>query len=272
MTDEAAALNATDPSQPNTARAYDYALGGKDNYTSDRGVADGIIRMSPDAARAAKDNRAFLSRAVKYVADKGVSQFIDIGAGFPLPGLNTHDWALEANRGARVAYVDINPAVVGHLQAKAVFVPQIVAIQGDLSEPRAIMTNPVLTRCVDLEQPVAVVLGAVLHFVPTPLALAVVGYIGRGLAPGSFLVISHATVDGSNPEHARRVRDRYAADMGSPLELRNQAEIAEFFEGFEMAQPGVVNVTEWRNPEDDKSQLILYGGVARKPSPRLPRG
>jgi NAD-dependent dihydropyrimidine dehydrogenase PreA subunit len=123
------------------------------------------MRMSPDAARIGYDNRAFLARAVAHVARKGGRQFIDIGSDLPLPTGNTHQWAQAADMTARVIYVDNDPAVIAHLKAQVEFIPQVIALHGDLRNPRDIMTSPTLNKYIDLSQPATVILGAVLHFI-----------------------------------------------------------------------------------------------------------
>lgn len=198
-----------DPAAASVPRAYNYAAGGKDHFASDRQVAEEIMGMSADAARVGVDNRAFLYRAIWYAADEGVRQFIDIGAGSPLPSGNTHQWALEADPAARVLYADGDPSVVNHLRVQAEYRPQVAVLHGDLRNPRDIMTSPVLADCIDLGQPAAVILGAVLHFVGNPEAAEAVEYIGRGLAPGSFLIVSHATGDDAKPGQLDKVHDTY---------------------------------------------------------------
>jgi hypothetical protein len=257
------APQAVDTDRPSTARTYNYAAGGKDHFGADRDAAEQIMKMSPDAARAATDNRAFLARAITYVAGQGVRQYLDIGAGLPLPGGNVHDLAQAADPSARVCYVDSDPSVVLHLQGRVESRPQVVAVLGDLRRPREFMTSTELNRCIDLSQPVAVILGAVLHFLDDTEASDAVEYVKCGVAPGSYLVISHATHEGSTPADAEKVRAKRAA-MGSPVALREGREIGKFFDGWEWVKPGLVNINEWGNPVAQKSQLILYGGVARK--------
>lgn len=256
-------LDAADTTKPKSARAYTFAAGGKDHFAADRGAAKEIMDMSPDAARIATDHRSFLGRVVDYISGQGVHQFIDIGAGYPLPAGNVHEWALAANRNARVCYVDNDPAAVLHLHGQVEFRPQIVALLGDLRDPRYIMTHETLNKCIDFSQPVAVILCAVLHYLDDTEAYEAVEYIKRGIAPGSFLVISHGTQDGAAPGQAEKVR-RQQAEMNSPIFLREGREIGNFLDGFQWIGPGLVNVNEWNNPVEVKSQLILYGGVARK--------
>jgi hypothetical protein len=257
------ALDAADTTKPKSARAYAFAAGGKDHFAADRGAAREIMEMSPDAARIAADHRSFLGRVIAYVSEQGVHQFIDIGAGYPLPAGNVHDWALAANRSARVCYVDNDPSAMLHLQGQVEFRPQVVPLLGDLRDPRYIMTHATLNKCVDLGEPVAVILCAVLHYLGDTEAYEAVEYIKQRIAPGSFLVISHGTQDGATPGQAEKVRHQQSM-MNTPIFLREGREIGNFFDGLQWVKPGLVNVNEWSNPVELKSQLILYGGVARK--------
>jgi hypothetical protein len=254
---------AVDTGRPSTARVYSYAAGGKDHFGADREAAEQIMRMSPDAARVATDNRAFLARAIAYAASRGVRQYLDIGAGFPLAGGNVHDLAQAADPAARVCYVDNDPSVVLHLHGR-VESAQVVPVFGDLREPWGFLGGAELNGCVDLGEPVAVILGAVLHFLGDGEASAAVEYVKNEVAPGSFLVVSHATGDGSAPGDAEKVRAKRAA-MGSPVILREGRQIGQFFDGWQWVAPGLVNINDWQNPVPMQSQLILYGGAARKP-------
>jgi hypothetical protein len=254
-----------DTDRPDSTRAYDYAVGGKDNFAADRAAAQRIMRMSPDAARAATDNRAYLARVIAYLAGQGVTQYLDIGSGFPLPAGNVHDLAQAAAPSARVCYVDSDLSVVLHLKAR-VGSEHVVSLLGDLQEPWRFMPAYELSRCIDLKQPVVVILSAVLHFLGDAEALAAVNYIKDAVAPGSFLVVSHATGDGSTPDELEKLRAARAA-MNSPVMLREQREIGQFFDGWDWVDPGLVNINDWRNAVPMPSRLILYGGVARKPQP-----
>lgn len=257
------ALDAADTTKPKPARAYTFAAGGKDHFAADRDAARELMGMSPDAARIAADHRSFLGRAVGYVSSQGVHQFVDIGAGYPLPAGNVHEWALAASDSARVCYVDNDPSAVLHLHGQVESRPQITALLGDLRAPWHVMDHQALRWCVDLSRPVAVILCAVLHYLDDGEAHQAVEYIKQGIAPGSFLVISHGTQDGATPAQAEKVR-RQQESMNAPIFLREGSEIWKFSDGFRWVEPGLVNVNEWRNPVELKSQLILYGGVAVK--------
>jgi hypothetical protein len=252
-----------DPSKPTAARVYDYGLGGKDNYAADRSVAQAIMKMSPHASKVAAWNRGFINRALASAAESGIGQFIDIGAGIPPLNGNTHQVARKTRPGARVAYTDIDAHVLTHLRTWEEY-PEITVSRGDLREPQNIMTGPRFESCIDLSRPAGAILGAVAHFLPDPDAFDSVEYIKRRLAPGSFLILSHATADGSEAATAQAVRDQYAARL-EPIYLRPLAEISRFFDGWELAPPGIVSVTEWRPAEKIDVPVIIYGGMAIKP-------
>lgn len=261
--DPSPALDAADTTKPKAARAYAFAAGGKDHFSADRDAARELMDMSSDAARIAADHRSFLGRVVNYISGQGVHQFIDIGAGYPLPAGNVHDWALAADRSARVCYVDNDPAAVLHLHGQVEYRPQILALLGDLRDPRYIMNHETLNKCIDLSQPVAVILCAVLHYLDDTEAYEATEYMKGLIAPGSFLVISHGTQDGATSDQAGKVRHQQER-MNSPIFLREGREVGKFLDGLQWVKPGLVNVNEWRNPVELRSQLILYGGVARK--------
>jgi hypothetical protein len=263
MNDPDAVESTFDPTKPTTARVYDYAIGGKDHYAADRAVVDEIISIAPDAKNIAAWNRSFINRALWHVAKQGVRQFADIGAGMPLPSWNTHQIALGNHATARTVYVDSDSHVVTHLRGKLEMHPRVAAMHGDLRNPRDIMTSSVFSHCIDPGQPVAVLLGAVLHFLPDPDAFDAVEYIKRSLAKGSYLIVSHATADGTEKTTAREIQDKYAQRL-DPLTLRARANVTKFFDGWELEDPGVVNVNDWRPAEKADSPTILYGGVAFK--------
>lgn len=258
-----------DSGRPTTARVYNYAAGGKDNYAADRELASEIIGLAPGADQVAARNRAFIHRAVRYVADRGVCQFADIGAGMPLLGEGTHDIALEFHPSARCVYVDKDPHVYRHLVGQAEVPPQVTAMRGDLADPGPVMASPLFTGCIDLARPVAVILGAVLHFLPGPAAYTAVEHVKDCLAPGSYLIISHATADAASEDVARAVQARYVERL-DPLTFRTRAEVTRFFDGWDLVPPGVTGVSDWRAAGDTGALTALYGGVAVKRPPRRP--
>jgi S-adenosyl methyltransferase len=158
-----------DTAKPNVARVWDYWLGGKDNFAADRELAQKMLELYPLSAQMARENRQFLGRAVGYVADQGIRQFIDVGAGLPT-AVNTHDVACRAAPGAKVAYVDNDPVVLAHAQALLATAPGVIALAGDMRDPDAILADPGLARLIRLDEPVCVLLSGVLHFVDASTA------------------------------------------------------------------------------------------------------
>lgn len=255
---------ALDIRKPNPARMYDYALGGKDSFAADREAAERLFRMSPDAKTAALDNRSFLRRAVAFCAASGVGQFLDIGSGLPT-AQNTHEVAREIRSDARVVYVDNDPMVQAHAAALLSGSPGVAAISGDLQNPRDILANPAVQSLLDFSRPIAVVLVAILHFVPDKLCYEVVDYLKQAVPSGSCLVISHATADDATAAEVSEVEQVYDA-AGVPIALRTEDQVSAFFNGFRLAEPGVVNMVAWRNPNTPHARRIIgYGGAAFKP-------
>ena len=252
---------------PDAGRIYNYLLGGKDNYEQDRQAAGQLLAVVPDARAAAWANRRFLGRAVRFLAqDAGIGQFIDIGAGLPATG-NLHQVAHELDPRARVAYVDNDPVVVSHARALLCTAPGVCAVEGDLRNPAGILNHPDLRAVIDLDQPVAIVLGAVLHFIPdedSPDKL--VGMLMAAVAPGSYLVISHATDQDIGADAAGQVRELYAR-ASAPAVFRSRPEVAGFFEGLELVPPGIGNVADWHTDRlpTESGRTIVVGGVGRKP-------
>jgi hypothetical protein len=252
---------------PNVARIHNYLLGGKDNYEEDRRVADCLLVVVPDARAAAWANRHFLARAVRFLAaEAGIRQFIDIGAGLPAAG-NVHEVAQELCPLSRVVYVDYDPVVVSHARALLCTGPGVGAIEGDLRDPAGILDHPEVRALVDLGGPVAVLLTAVPHFLPdedSPHKL--VEMLKAAMAPGSYLVLSHATGEDIGPEAAGQVRELYVRAT-APAVLRSRAEIARFFEGLELVPPGIGDVAAWRPGASpaEPGRTIFLGGAGRKP-------
>jgi hypothetical protein len=257
---------------PNPARIYDYFLGGKDNFPADREVADQMLAIAPVARDVVEDNREFLRRVVEVLADAGIRQFIDLGSGLPTQG-NVHEIAQEAAPGARVVYVDNDPMVVAHSRALLAG-DNTVAIEGDLRQPDKVLEHPEVRELIDLDRPVALLLLAILHFVPdSEDPFGVVARYRDALPAGSHLAISHGTRDiPDRPD----LSDEEMADMGAKVEqlyqlttaslvTRTRAEVERFFDGLELLDPGVVEIQRWR--PDGRTSLLpggFYGGVARK--------
>ncbi len=255
-----------DPTTPNVARMYDFYLGGKDNFAADREAAERIMKIMPHAPEWVRTNRGFLVRAVEALSELGLRQFVDIGTGLPTQD-SVHQVARRRGRGARVVYVDVDPVVVSHGRALLATDADSTVIQADMREPEAILTHPETRALIDFERPVAVLLVAVLHFVPGDReAAAIVSRLCSGLAPGSHLVISHITADEVAPDVASEGRQIYATTSLGSITPRTPAQVSALFDGLELLEPGLVGVEYWRagrQPPGRTLPLGFLGGVAR---------
>jgi O-methyltransferase involved in polyketide biosynthesis len=255
------------PDQPNIARMYDYWLQGKDHYSADRAAADEITEKFPEVAQIAQANRAFLVRAVRHVARQGITQFLDLGSGLPTSP-NTHEAAWEAAPGARVCYADNDPVVLAHARALLAIDDKVSVATADIRNPSAYLTDPALTHLIDPATPVCVLLVSVLHFLTAAEADGAVAAIRRWMAPGSYLVISAGTSTGTDPELVRCLQAAYGDT--APVTGRTANEIAEWFDGFSLAPPGLTDVWAWRpsdpprSPRPDVSRAKFLAGVGRK--------
>ena len=251
---------------PNAARVYDYALGGYHNFAVDRTFMEQAEVAWPGLRLLAHANRAYLGRAVQWLVRAGIRQFLDIGSGIPTLG-NVHEVAQQAAADARVVYVDIDPVAVSHSRVMLAGNPQARAILGDLRRPHDIVAHPDVADLLDFSQPVAVLMIAVLHFVPDEAdPAAIVRGIDEALVGGSYLAISHGTRAEANPQEQETVRKLYERTP-TPVNLRSRQEIAELLAGFEIVEPGIVPVTDWHpDPDeaDDPPQPSVLGVVARK--------
>ncbi|MFI6318475.1 SAM-dependent methyltransferase [Nonomuraea sp. NPDC050556] len=247
-----------DPNVPNVARMYDYYLDGKDNFAADRAAAERILKLFPDTRDSAKENRAFLRRAVRYLSATGIRQIVDLGSGLPTQG-NTHENAPEA----QVVYVDYDPVVAAHGRALLAS-SNVHVIQADIRDTDALLKQ--LDGLIDLAEPVAFLLLGVLYFLPDAEAYPVVERLREVSAPGSHLAISHAvdTTPDRTPEALAIYRQATAS-----LTLRTEAEIARFFDGYDLVEPGLVYPKAWRPDAElligEPETSIGYAGVGRKP-------
>jgi hypothetical protein len=228
-----------DTSRPNVARIYDYLLGGKDHFAADRQAAQQLMTALPDAAAIARANRTFLAAAVRHVASEGIAQYLDIGAGLPTSP-SVHECARAVIPGARVAYVDSDVVAVMHAQALLATGDGVVAAEGDAREPEAILADPVVATVIDLAEPVCVLLVSMLHFFTAAEADLIVGAFRERMVPGSYLIISQG-----NNTRAPREGVREAYGRGITLTGRPAAEIAAYFDGFDLVPPGLVPVADW---------------------------
>lgn len=254
-----------DLDRPNAARMYDYYLGGSHNFAVDREVAVKAIAAWPDMPRVMQANRAFLRRAVRHLVDQGVRQFLDIGSGIPTVG-NVHEVAVGAAPDSQVVYVDTDPVAVAHSRAILAGDEHATVLDADGRETGAVLARAADTGRLDLDRPIGLLMVALLHFVPDEQDPAgmIAGYRDR-LAAGSHLVLSHASddIDRDFPE----VREIYRRTP-TPLTLRGRAELTRLFDGFELVDPGVVFLPEWRPeyPEDVDERpewVATLGGVGR---------
>ncbi|WP_250212889.1 SAM-dependent methyltransferase [Acrocarpospora catenulata] len=256
---------------PHPARIYDYLLGGKDNYAADREAAEQLVKVSPGTREGVRAHRAFLRRAVRHLAtEAGITQFLDIGTGIPTQG-NTHEVAQEANPDARVAYVDNDPIVLVHGRALLTgsATGRTTVIEADLRQPEAILGHPEVKAVIDFTQPVAVILAGVLHFVPDDEGPhATVERFKAAVPSGSHLLLSHITLDFAPQVQQEEMSKPYDKST-APMVPRTHADVLRFFDGWQLVEPGLVEVVLWR-PDEPREYIPgghawAYGGVAVKP-------
>jgi hypothetical protein len=253
---------------PNAARIFDYYLGGKDNYAADREAARRVLGTAPDVPLAALENREFLKRVIPFLAwGQGVTQFVDIGPGLPTQG-NVHQLARQYAPHAHIAYVDNDAFVVEHGTALLHGLPSVTMACGDLRKPERILSHPDLRELIDFSQPVALLMTLVLELIPpgdNPYdALAT---FRDALSPKSFLVLSHATDDERKLEALPRISGPHDT-AGTQLTMRSYLEITRFFDGFELVDPGVVFLPQWRPTVEHclrGGAGWRYCGVGKKP-------
>jgi hypothetical protein len=260
-----------DTSRPHSARVYDYLLGGKNHFEADRALAHQVLQAAPHSRTAARENRQFLGRVVRYLAaEAGIRQFLDIGTGLPATS-NVHEIAQDAAPSSRIVYVDNDPLVLAHARALLTSAPdgRTAYIDADLRDPVAILTHPATQSTLDFGQPVALTLFSVLHLLqeedkPREIIDTLVG----ALPPGSYVAASHITA-----QHAPEVVGRsqgIVRGAGLGAQARDSDEFARLaFTGLQLIPPGVVLVSEWRpggdGPRPAPHEVNYYGGVALKP-------
>ncbi|MBC2865391.1 SAM-dependent methyltransferase [Streptomyces mexicanus] len=264
--DRRASLHEIDTSRPHPARMYDYFLGGKDHYEVDQAAAEKFMAMAPEVREGVRANRRFLHRAVRHVvAEGGVRQILDVGTGLPTEP-TVHQVAQAVAPRTRVAYVDNDPIVSTHSMALLDGADGTSVVLADLRDPQGILAHPEVRRVIDFEEPVALLLVAVVHF----LADAddpdgIVATLRDALPEGSYLVLSHATGD----LHEDRREDAAAVynSASATMNLRSHERVSDFFGDFALVDPGLVRVTHWRPEEPVRPNapaIGIYGGVARK--------
>ncbi|MGW4503936.1 SAM-dependent methyltransferase [Streptomyces sp. NPDC004436] len=272
-----------DISVPSVSRIYDYYLGGSHNFEVDRQAARRAMEFMPGLPKIMQANRAFMRRAVRHAVAEGITQFLDIGSGIPTFG-NVHEIAQAASPQARVVYVDHDPVAVAHSEAVLAGDDRTGVVAADLRKPQEILTAPAVGRILDLDRPVALMLVAVLHFLEDSDApYEAVAELRDALAPGSMLILTHASYEGIplTEEVASGTVGVYR-DIRNPLVMRTGEQIRNFFEGFEMVEPGLVSMPDWRpdrssgadgadgadgtdtEAPEDPYAFSGYGGVGRK--------
>jgi hypothetical protein len=257
-----------DLDKPNAARIYDYYLGGGCNFQHDREFAEKFLEMVPGVDKTMRANRAFLRRAVRFCVDAGIRQFLDIGSGIPTVG-NVHEIAQQMAPECRIVYVDNEPIAVAHSEAILEGNDNTAVLQANLCDPDTILSSASVRRLINFDEPVALLMVAVLHFVPESAdpRSAIVRYLAP-MASGSYFVVSHGTSDGLDnmPPGADREYDRTT----TPFISRSRDQVIDLMAGTELVEPGIVWTPQWRPdmpsdvPEQPELAAIL-AGVGRKP-------
>jgi hypothetical protein len=262
-----------DADTPNPARIYDYLLGGANNFAADRDAAEQAMRVGQVGRTVARSNRAFLRRAVRFMCEQGVDQFLDLGSGIPTVG-NVHEIAQRHRQGSKVVYVDNETVAVTYARRLLADDPRSVMVEADLRRPEQVLADPALTGLLDLSRPVGILLVSVLHFVPDaedPAGI-VAGY-RETAAGGGYLVVSHYTDEGYSEEKRARAeagKDVYQRRTRTPVVPRGKAELTALLAGTELVPPGVVWAPDWHpdgtgtDPEVS-SESEMYAAVARIP-------
>jgi SAM-dependent methyltransferase len=246
-----------DTERPSPARMYDYSLGGKDNFAVDRAAVEAVGEIVPEFRSVGLANRGFLVRAVDTMARAGIDQFLDIGTGIPTSP-SVHEIAQRVHPDARVVYIDNDPIVMAHNRALRGRKPGVLTLDRDLHQPASVLESPEVRAHLDFERPIGLIFAAVLHFVRLEAAVEVVNEFRRGLPPGSYLAISAACSDGMDAALIDRLASVYASSP-APMVLRTTAQIEELFAGVELLEPGLVDVTQWRNDGSPLPIRILSG-------------
>lgn len=267
MSETGLAPEGVETDQPSVARLYDFFLGGHHNYATDRDLGRKLLQAEPNARYIVTENREFLGRAVRYLIDADVSQFIDLGSGIPAQE-NVHEIAQRGNSEARVVYVDNDSGVVAHSKHLLRGNPLASVINADMRDPAAVLRHPEVRRLIDLGRPVGLLMITVLHFIPDDEdPFAAVAKFAGAVPPGSYLAISHATAEAA-PDTVAKVENLYKKATRNVCP-RPADQIRRFFDGFELVEPGLVYVPSWRHdgkvPEHPE-RAWFYAGVGRKPS------
>ncbi|WP_188196689.1 SAM-dependent methyltransferase [Nonomuraea sp. SYSU D8015] len=262
---EPAWIVGVDPNKASAARMYDYVLGGDDNLKIDRDAVARIEALVKYYRPAIHANRDFLRRTVRFLVEQGIRQFIDVGAGLPTRG-NVH----EVAETSKVVYVDNDPYVIPHARVLMAGSDRVRIVEGDARRPADILAHPYVRDFLDWQEPVALLMISVLHFIPddaNDTAYAAVNHFKSALPPGSYLAIAHGTAEGFRADHNDHVNRQYETAQNQPF-MRPYADIKRFFDGCELVDPGLVEVLHWRPDSDDANRypvdrVGVYGGVAK---------
>jgi hypothetical protein len=252
-------------SRPSSARIYDALLGGNHNFAADREAAKKLLEAIPYAAELSRANRAFLNRAVNFMIDAGVRQFLDIGSGIPTVG-NVHEIAQARIPSAKVVYVDIDPVAVAHSEEILKDNPAAVAIQADMRYPEAILEDPVVRDLLDPGAPVGLLLVSMLHFIPDDDAFPAVDRLRGALPPGSYVTLSHGVIDTPADAAAEDISTIYRRTDVTTAAGRTREQIMRFFGPAELVEPGLVWVHEWPAPGGPAPEhTAVVAGVGKLP-------
>ena len=251
-----------DPSRPSIARMYDFFLGGSRHLEIDREVAARAVRAAPGIKFLIWENRKFLKRVGRWAAAEGIDQFLDVGSGIPAGG-SLHSVVRRLQPAARVVYVDIDPVAVARARELLADDPAAGAVQGDVTEPAAVLAAPEVRQLLDLDRPVALLLLNVLHFVPYGKVEPAVAEFRAALAPGSALAVSHGTgdLDSTDPTGLTEVY----ADAFGQMTMRDRRQFGALFGDFELVEPGIVDLPQWRPDGAGAARfgpINCYGAVA----------
>jgi hypothetical protein len=255
-----------DATVPSVARMYDFLLGGKDNFAVDRALAEQVMQGVPEFRDIARANRRFLGRAVQFLAESGIRQFLDLGTGLPSQN-NVHEVAQRVRPDAHVVYVDNDPIVSAHARALLATDNSTVVVQEDIRDPARVLAHPAVRQMIDFSQPVAVMFVAVLHFVTDDQDPGgIVSTLTEYLVPGSYLTVSHGTFDGHPADVVTGFQEK-VQNTSAPGTFRGREAIARFFDGFDLVDPGLVTATDWRSDDQERARPggdWVLAGVGRK--------
>ncbi|QIS16530.1 SAM-dependent methyltransferase [Nocardia arthritidis] len=249
--------------KPNSARVYNYLLGGKDNYEVDQLVAQRMLDVAPDTGTVARLSRRFLVQAVRIAAEAGIQQFVDLGAGIPVSP-NVHEIAQKIDASARVASVDHDPVVYMHSTALLSGVPGVIPMLADIRRTDELIDRLRTEALIDFDRPVAILLVGVLHFVVDKAQPpAIIARLRTELAPGSYLAFTHGSDESDRSFMLQSLSDTAGSTAQSVY--RSRDEVRGFFDGFEFLGPGLVPIQEWLDDGPPRTSLVILGGVCRKP-------